>query len=76
MSDFAFDVFCSEFMKDKKEKETDPKLDWDSNIWLLTLMVILFTGYAPKENHSFDKDYIQYLSGKLDAYKEILKGDI
>lgn len=64
--------FDPEMLKNKKE--SDSAWNWNNDMWFLMLVILMF-GNAPKDNHSFDKDYITYQSGMIDAYRDILKGD-
>lgn len=65
------------YFRTKDEKENDSDFGMNKDFWTILIIMLAFWGsdFYSKDNRSFDKDYIQYLSGKLDAYKEILKGD-
>lgn len=68
-------MFNSFIPKDKKEN--DSNWPFDKDFWAILIIMLAFWGsdFDSKDNHSFDKDYITYQSGMIDAYRDILKGD-
>lgn len=65
------------YFRTKDEKENDSNWPFNYDFWTILIIMLAFWGsdFYSKDNHSFDKDYIAYQSGMIDAYRDILKGD-